>query len=408
MSASMSVRARARQAGTGALLAFVLCAPLQAQSGGINGSPEMTGSQRWIWAVVGAAVASIPAYFSDQSSVKGICGSPECTATIAGATGGLVGFMIGRERDQLAAQRARWGPPLSVRSRAVGLRLVPESVTPYGDGASIAGQAGAAIVSRDWDVSLRAGRIRGITATIGVPAHDALLAATGSGLFAFPLNDNESSGRMVRPGGVRALAALGESELLLAGAAVLRRVRLSGTGAGLTVADVAETPIAAEVSAVALDPSAKTLWSVEDARLVAREPQALTEIGSAALPSLGRSLSLDGARAAVAAGSDGVYILDIADPAAPALLGTATGFQFAYDALLDGPHLYVAAGQRGLLMADVSDPANAVLVGSGRQFGFAIDLARDAAGRILVVDRLGRTLHVIDLQREARPAATLP
>ena len=113
-------------------------------------------------------------------------------------------------------------------------------------------------------------------------------------------------------------------------------------------------------------------------------------------------------RTMAAAGSDGVFLLDISNPAAPVLLGTATGFDFAYDAVLDGAQLYVAAGPRGLLLVDVTDPAAAALLGSGRQFGFAVDLARDDAGRILVVDRMGRTLHIVEVQREASPSATLP
>jgi hypothetical protein len=60
--------------------------------------------------------------------------------------------------------------------------------------------------------------------------------------------------------------------------------------------------------------------------------------------------------------SSGLQIVDISDPAGPALMGFLAA-EYAAGVFVAGPHAYVAAGS-GLLIVDVSDPVAPALVGS--------------------------------------------
>jgi hypothetical protein len=82
-----------------------------------------------------------------------------------------------------------------------------------------------------------------------------------------------------------------------------------------------------------------------------------------------RALAVEGPRLAVAFGEDGIKMYHAADPAAPRLTAEWNGARFAYDVSLAGMRMFVAAGPEGLYVLDVSgDP---VVIGLARELGFA-------------------------------------
>ena len=109
---------------------------------------------------------------------------------------------------------------------------------------------------------------------------------------------------------------------------------------------------------------------------------------------------------AVAAGSDGLRLLSIADRRQPTELGTFARLHAA-DVALVGPYAYVACGLQGLVVLDVSDPAlpretarldldgaAAVRAGPGRVYvmrepgGLAVVDARDPGSPVLLGELL--------------------
>ena len=103
----------------------------------------------------------------------------------------------------------------------------------------------------------------------------------------------------------------------------------------------------------------------------------------------------------VAAGVDGLWIVDLADPAAPVAVGKVelSGSTIGLAAVDD--YLYVAAGESGLYVLDISDPLAPNEVGNYATLGYASDV--DAAGSIVYIADEWSGLHVVDMSTPARP-----
>jgi len=140
---------------------------------------------------------------------------------------------------------------------------------------------------------------------------------------------------------------------------------------------------------------AGVLWMLARDRLMAWSASGLEELGNVRLPATGRSISLSGDRALVAAGSEGLVLVDIERPEAPRVVAHVRGIRFAHDAVLVGKTAYVAVGNGGVLILDLEDPASPRTVGVVRDIGFASGLARGAGDEIYVVDREGQRLYVV-------------
>lgn len=82
-----------------------------------------------------------------------------------------------------------------------------------------------------------------------------------------------------------------------------------------------------------------------------------------------QGLELVGQTLYVAAGRDGVVMLDVGDPAAPRRIGGLTLAQPAQDVAWDGKHLFVAAGRAGLKVLDVADPQRPTVIGAADDLG---------------------------------------
>lgn len=83
----------------------------------------------------------------------------------------------------------------------------------------------------------------------------------------------------------------------------------------------------------------------------------------------------------VAAAEGGLWTFDVTNPALPQLLGTLDLPGDAQDLFVDGARAYVVTGPDGLYIVDVSDPAHPELFGSLDVPGLASDGARRCGGR---------------------------
>lgn len=90
----------------------------------------------------------------------------------------------------------------------------------------------------------------------------------------------------------------------------------------------------------------------------------------------------------LAAGSDGLIVVDIADPTTPTVVGRYRDIDDARDIALDGDTAFVAAGKAGVRVLDISDPRSPTPMGSQP----AADCASQvivANGRLYVGDAYG-------------------
>lgn len=378
------------------LIALLFLGPLASEAA----AQEASGWRKWVFALAGAAVIGVPAAISEEQDDT-FCGSRACMVTAGAALGATVGFLIGRELDAKSARDEAVGPRIRFDTEPVLLDLTPEGLALYEEGAVVVGSSGLALVDRTLAVRPLAGEMRGIRAVAAFPAHDALIAATPAGLFAFTLSaPDDAAGKQLDRETASVLESLGRSSLLLARGAAWRRARLSGRGGDVTLEAEAEAatenqarPIAAEHASFA-----GVVWTLAGERLVARTAAGLNPIGTVALPAPGRSISLDGTRALIAAGGAGLFLVDVAEPGTAKLLAQIKGVDFAFDGVLEGNTAYVAAGGLGLLTLDLTDPLSPKVTGVARELGFVADIEKDAAGRLWVLDRQGARLHVVELR----------
>lgn len=369
--------------------------------------PGLSGHRRFLFSALGATIALVPALLMSrqQQEERGVCSSRTCTISVGAIMGASAGFLIGRDLDRSAAIRKAAGPSIRFPASPVELELVPEAVDAYDGGAIVIGREGLAMVGADRSVRRRGGAIRGVSDVVAFPGRDAVLAATSSGIFSFDLGSGDAEGRVVLREGGSTLEAIGDDQIVLGGGDVVRRLRLSGRGTLLELAEEARAQGDGFSTALAYAPQAGIVWALGRDRLVARTTQ-LEEVGSIALPAIGRSLSVSGGRALVAAGADGLFVVDVGQPSDPRLLGQVQGIGFAFDAVLKDHLAFVASGRNGLLVVDVSDPAAPRLLGAERNLGFVSSLALAPDGRIYVADREGERLFLVEpkLSGQGAPA----
>ena len=121
-------------------------------------------------------------------------------------------------------------------------------------------------------------------------------------------------------------------------------------------------------------------------------------IGRAPGGVLGAAVSGDVAFAA--AGTDGVRIFDVSDPADVRLL-TTIPITDARAVDVEGTMLYVAAANDGLILVDVSNPSAAAIVGGADLPGCTVDV--DAAGTRVYVANDDIGLAIVDVSNPAVP-----
>lgn len=370
------------------LILIVACtaAPLDAQDGRIP--------RKWLIAGVGALITgSIATYYAvNYEGNLGGCSEVQCVVPVSVGLGALIGFMIGNEMDKLYALRYRSAPPIDLRGRQLMLAVLPNDVRVRDSTVLVTGDEGVELIHagpRLERLGFRARGLRGIGPVTVPPARNTLLVGSAVGLYAFPLAGDEP-GTLAYPGEISALSDDGTHLAIGLGP----DVQLTRSGDSL-VAIGDPLPEDARVVDLAWQ-GPDLLWVLTEERLVAYalEGETLVPRGAVTFPSIGRRLSIHDSLAFVAAGSGGVYALDLRDPDAPARLANWSGARFAYDVDMADGVVYVAAGPEGLYLLRLDGDAFTPL-GLSRSAGFAAAVEA-GAGAIYVLDRTGGALRRLD------------
>ncbi|MHB1038377.1 MAG: Ig-like domain-containing protein, partial [Pirellulales bacterium] len=114
-----------------------------------------------------------------------------------------------------------------------------------------------------------------------------------------------------------------------------------------------------------------------------------------------REVVVSGSLAYLAAGDDGVVILDVSNPARPMRFGGDDTSGEACGVLVTGPLAYVADRQAGLQIIDVSNPAAPVRLGGFDTSGFALSVA--VSDTLAYVADWDAGLQIIDVTKPAAP-----
>lgn len=150
--------------------------------------------------------------------------------------------------------------------------------------------------------------------------------------------------------------------------------------ATLAVVPRAEQPAGIDVADGLIAVAAKSAGLL----LFSWDGQSLSEVGQLALEEAW-SVRLAAGHAFVMNGAAGLAVIDVSDPATPALVASLALDAIARDLVLDGDRLYAALGSDGVATIDVADPAAPALLDVDDTPGSAIDIALDGA-TLLVAD----------------------
>ena len=132
------------------------------------------------------------------------------------------------------------------------------------------------------------------------------------------------------------------------------------------------------------------------------DPTAPAEVATYPLYGGARGIAVGGNLAVVAAGENGLRILNASNPAAPVEIGAYAQLSDASGVLLVGDQVYVTDGQAGgLRIIGISNPAYSALVGGVDTPGAAVRVA--VAGDYAYVADRARGLRIIDISIPDHP-----
>jgi hypothetical protein len=347
---------------------------------------------------IGAAVGSLAGgtyVFASGQSQPGNCASPECVFTVSVIAGGFIGYLIGREYDELHAVRYRGGTPLHPKDVSATLPFEPIVLSVRGELVAVGGSGGVNLYRSGASLSPQGRRAQGVKgistldlAPGGGSDGGALALGATSGLYMYP--PKQGPGTLVRDGVIAATAAGPDRVYFATGS----RVEVAPLNAD-TLRGWPGVDLRLPVREIELDVARSVVWAVTDSFLVALRPvgDSLEQVSTTPLPAGGRRMGIGETRLAITFGEGGVRLFDVTNVAAPRMLATWTGARFAYDVALAGTRMFVAAGPEGLYVTDVSGGAPIVL-GLARELGFTSGVAvRDKYAYVL--DRNSKSVRRI-------------
>jgi hypothetical protein len=339
--------------------------------------------------IVGAVIGGLAAFGFSKGS-----GGGRNVGTIAAgaAAGGLAGFFVGRQLDERRAIAFHGTPSLRIPNIGIELEGEPSVLTLRDSTAAVGGTGGvlmfAAMDDRLMLVSRRASGLQGVDALDIAPRSGWLALGSRAGLYLYP--PVSGPGLLVRRASVNAIAA-SESRVFVA---MENRVETVPVRTD-SVREYPGSTLDAAVRDLQLDEERAVLWASTDHSLVALRisGDSLVKIGSVPLGGSGLRFIIEKSLAAVAMGEKGVALYDIADPTQPKLRTVWTGAHFAYDVSIDDGRLYVAAGPEGVYVVDLSGDAPRT-IGLARSLGFASAIASHD-GHTFILDRRANALRRI-------------
>jgi len=339
--------------------------------------------------IVGTVVGGLAAFGFTKGSGGGR--SPG-TIALGAAAGGLAGFFVGRQLDERRAIAFHGIPQLKIPNVGVELEGEPSVLALRDSVAAVGGSLGvqlfADIDSRLVLVSQRAAGLHGVDALDIAPTSGWLAIGSRAGLYLYP--PARGPGVLVRRASVNALAA-SENRVFVA---LDNRVE----SVPVKTDSVREYPgltLDAPIRDLLVEEARSVLWASTDHSLVSLRitGDSLATLGSAPLGGSGLRLTIQKSLAAVAMGEKGVAFYDISDPAQPRLKTVWTAAHFAYDVSIDGERLYVAAGPEGVYLVDLSGAAPRT-IGLARSLGFAAAIV-SGDGHTFILDRRTNELRRI-------------
>lgn len=132
------------------------------------------------------------------------------------------------------------------------------------------------------------------------------------------------------------------------------------------------------------------------------DPTAPREVGgSAPLSGFVQNVAVSGTVGYVAAGGGGLRVVDVSNPARPAVIGSLQTRGYAEGVAVSGTTVCLADGPYGLRVIDVSNPSNPAEIGSAFRRNYAFKVAM--AGHYAYVAAAGASLPIVDLTNPAKP-----
>jgi hypothetical protein len=339
----------------------------------------------WVGAAVGG-VASLVYFWSGPRTLPGTCANSACVAAASLGGGAFVGWLVGKEKDELHALRYRGGQPLRPNTTDITLTGEP-NVLAVGSGLVAAiGGGGVQLIATAGDrlrlQDTRASGLRGVS-DAAIIESEALLGLTANqGFYRFPLA--AGNGTQMRGAPATAVAVLGSDFVIAAGTRVERISRAA--------TDTARWPgITLDDSVRAIDVDARgTVWAATATHLYALSAtgDSLGIVSKTEIPR-GSTTRVDvvGEIGAVALGDSGVRFISVANPAAPTLITDWRDTRYVYDVALHGNKVYAASGVDGVTVLSLTGTV-AKNEGLMREVGHIVSVKVD--GKYLwVLDRGG-------------------
>ena len=339
-----------------------------------------------VGALVGFAASSAYTLNGSDNTSGGTCSSESCVGTVSILGGSAIGFMIGREFDQLYALRYRGGAPLTLANVSAQLESEASDIVARDSSVAVSitsgvqlfasGRAGLRALGR------RASGVRGIGALDIVPPTSALAIGSPAGLYLDP--PGSGPGLLARDGRVTAVASAAGRVYF----AVNDRVEVAPAETD-TLRVWPGVSVGGPVETLFYDDARGLLWAGVDTMLIALRPagDSVERVASIAVGAPVRRIAAEsgGGRLALALGESGVRLLDATDPARARELGRWTTARFVYDVAFAGGRLFAASGVEGLYVIDPTGD-DLVTVGLDRELGFVTALA--AVGNdVFMLDR---------------------
>ncbi|MBK5188097.1 MAG: hypothetical protein JJD97_07610 [Gemmatimonadaceae bacterium] len=311
---------------------------------------------------------------------------------IGGTAGGLAGFFVGRQLDERRAIAFRGTPSLHIPNMYVELEGDPSALALRDSAVLVGGSAGVEVYSaldpQLTPLATRAEGLRGIEALDLAPRSGWLAIGSRTGLYLYP--PVKGPGLLVRRIGVNAIAAA-DTRVFIGTDTRVESVPVAAD----SVREFPGTVVRSPIRDLALDDARAVLWASTDHDLVSLHivGDSLVQIGSIPLAGSGLRVALRGPLAAVAMGEKGVALIDISDATQPKLSSIWTTAHFAYDVSIDQSRLFVAAGPEGVYVVDLSGDAPHT-IGLARSLGFASGVVSHD-GHTFILDRRTNALRRI-------------
>jgi len=358
--------------------------------------------RKWVFAGIGVGLGvGITAAYSagNFGSNIGWCTSPQCVGIVSSVGFGVIGYLIGREVDQHYALRYRAAPPLSLRGHSRALRTRATTLTL--DHALLAahGDDGVELVSASPSlayVGQRGHGLRDVTSTAVNDAGQHLLIGTTTGLYLYTLS-GEAPGTRVLSGEMAAVAPRGDRLAVATASAV----RVGTVGADSVVWREDSTTAAERVSALRWQRD-DLLWVLTESALWAYAVGAddLLLLGRVDLRGSLRRLAVRDTLAVIAAGAEGIYLVDIRDPSQPRELARWSEPRYVYDVALWRDYVAAAAGPEGLYLLQPSG-TGLLPIGLEREAGFVSSLAPTLEA-LYALDRSGGVIRRLEAPSTTR------